>query len=97
VPADEHCDIREWVLHHASLGVGKFYLFDTESNPPMEPVLEDLIASGLVEYSYVTNASEVLSKHGLQPEREGRSINWQRHIYPFCLRQHGERHTWMGG
>ena len=45
---DEHCDIREWVLHHASIGVGKFYLFDTQSDPPMQPVLDDLIASGLV-------------------------------------------------
>lgn len=133
-PADEHCDIREWVLHHAQLGAGKrasagaggspctalmvtagagclhsgcahrpqaaalrrssaavsacqpsnhatvlccagkFYVFDTGSDPPMEPVLEDLVASGLVHYSYLTNTTTEIKLEAPPP---GRSFNWQ--------------------
>ena len=91
--ADEHCDIREWVLHHATAGAGKFYVFDTQSEQPMRPVLEDLIASGLVEYHYVTNASKEL---GLEEPAEGRSYNWQRPVFSLCLERYGGQHKWMG-
>lgn len=57
--SDEHCDIREWVLHHASIGVGKIYLFDTQSDIPMQPVLDDLIASGLVGACPLARAATV--------------------------------------
>ncbi|KAL4857679.1 Glycosyltransferase family 92 protein [Chlorella vulgaris] len=90
---DEHCDVREWVLHHASLGVGKFYLFDTQSAEPMQPILEDLIASGLVHYAYVTNTS---SDFRLKPPSAGRSYNWQVPIFRLCLERFGQRHRWMG-
>lgn len=40
----------------------------------MEPVLQDLIASGLVHYSYLTNATKEVK---LEPPAPGRSINWQ--------------------
>jgi hypothetical protein len=92
-PADEHCDIREWALHHASLGVGKIYVFDTESQPPMRAQLEDLIASGLVEYSYVTNTT----LEGLQPAKPGKAPSWQHAVYPLCIRRYHNRHRWMGG
>lgn len=92
-PPDEHCDIREWVLHHASLGVAKFYVFDTQSAEPMAPVLEDLVAGGLVTYTYVTNTSGELQ---LREPREGRSYNWQVPIFELCLRRHGAAHRWMG-
>lgn len=91
--ADEHCDIREWVLHHASLGAAKFYIFDTQSEQPMGPVLEDLISTGLVEYHYVTSTTEEL--HLKQPG-PGRSYNWQAGVYPLCLQRYGARHEWMG-
>lgn len=90
---DEHCDIREWVLHHASIGVGKFYLFDTQSTPPMAPVLDDLIESGLVRYQYLTNDTTEIA---LETPRPGRSYNWQRPVYQLCLERFGPRHTWMG-
>jgi hypothetical protein len=81
------------VLHHASLGVGKFYVFDTQSGEPMGPVLDDLVASGLVAYTYVTNTSAELE---LQPPPEGRSYNWQVPIFELCLQRHGAAHRWMG-
>ena len=90
------------MLYHASIGMGKFYIYDTQSDPPMEPVLDDLIASGLVEYHYVTNTTEGIPKKALYPmgneaKRErGASLNWQRAIYPLCTRQFGPRHKWMG-
>ena len=92
-PADE-CDIREWVLHHATIGVRKIYVFDTQSEPPMRPMLDDLVASGLVDYLYVTNDSEAIRFATPDP---GRSINWQHPIYSFCLELYGARHRWMGG
>lgn len=73
LPPDEHCDIREWVLHHASLGVRRFYVWDTQSAPPMRGVLEDLVASGLVAYEYLADPAEL----GLPPPTPGRSHNWQ--------------------
>jgi hypothetical protein len=85
--------VREWVLHHASLGVGKFYLFDTQSAEPMQPILEDLIASGLVHYTYVTNTS---TNFRLKPPSSGRSYNWQVPIFRLCLERFGRRHRWMG-
>ena len=90
---DEHCDLREWVLHHAALGVGKAYVFDTGSSPPMEAVLADLVASGLVEYRYLTPDAPGL---GLERPGAGKAYNWQKAVYRLCLEQYGRRHRWMG-
>ncbi|PSC70070.1 glycosyl transferase family 2 [Micractinium conductrix] len=70
----DHCDIREWVLYHATIGVGKIYMFDTGSVPPMDEgfasptglpsldeVLADVLGSGLVEYHYLTADAEALA------------------------------------
>ena len=59
----------------------------------MEPVLDDLIAGGLVSYQYVTNAS---GDFRLKTPTEGRSYNWQVPIFTLCLERYGERHRWMG-
>lgn len=58
----------------------------------MEAVLEDMIASGLVHYSYISHPAEL----GLPPPTPGRSYNWQRPIYARCLERHGLQHRWMG-
>lgn len=44
--------VREWVEHHARLGVGKFYITDTGSAEPLGRQIRDHIASGLVDYFY---------------------------------------------
>ena len=46
--AGEHARIQEWVAYHWSIGVGKFYLYDDQSSPPLEGVLADLIRAGVV-------------------------------------------------
>ncbi|KAL4428112.1 hypothetical protein ABPG75_002201 [Micractinium tetrahymenae] len=90
---DEHCDIREWILYHALLGMRKFYIFDTESPKPVLRVLDDdMIASGLVEYKYLTvNNTEI----PVQPPPPGKGINWQLPIYEYCLETYKETHRWM--
>lgn len=48
------------ITHHQLIasaptaGINKFYLTDTGSKPPMQGVLEDYIASSLVEYTFET-------------------------------------------
>lgn len=32
---DQHVDVREWLAYHHALGVSKFYIWDTGSNPPL--------------------------------------------------------------
>ncbi|GBF93710.1 hypothetical protein Rsub_06813 [Raphidocelis subcapitata] len=83
---DEHSDIREWVLYHHMIGVDKFYIFDDYSSPPMSVVLHDLIASGLVDYTF---------EMGPLP---GRLVgtNKQDQAYNYCLHQYGSRHKFMG-
>ena len=66
---------------------------DTESDPPMQPVLDDLIPTGLVEYQFVTNKTQELR---LEAPKPGRSYNWQRPVYSLCLKRYGPRHRWMG-
>ena len=70
------------------------YVFDTQSEPPMEPVLSDMIESGLVTYELVTNATKGLN---IKPAAPGRGINWQTPIIERCLRLYGHRHRWIGG
>lgn len=60
---------------------GKFYIFDTGSEPPMRGVLEDMIASGLVEYSFLTNTTKEIK---LEPPQPGRSFNWQVRLSRGC-------------
>ncbi len=59
VVRNQHDDIREWLEWHAWLGVSRVYMYDHMSGPePMRGVLEDFIASGFVDYTYL-NASGV--------------------------------------
>lgn len=44
--------VREWVEHHAGLGVGKIYITDSGSAVPLGREIRDYIASGLVDYFY---------------------------------------------
>ena len=60
----------------------------------MREALADLVATGLVEYSFVTNSTEELA---LAVPKPGFSYNWQGAVYPLCMRRYGARHTWMGG
>ena len=46
---DEPEDIPEWMAHHQRLGIGRFYIFDNGSDPPLNASLTQHIASGLVK------------------------------------------------
>jgi len=50
---DEHPFIREWITYHNYIGVDKFYVYDHLSLPPIEPLIQDFIMTGLVEYTYL--------------------------------------------
>ncbi|KAI7846321.1 hypothetical protein COHA_000158 [Chlorella ohadii] len=49
---DEWAELPEWVEHHLKVGVGKMYILDDGSQPPMSTVLAPYIASGAVEYHW---------------------------------------------
>lgn len=82
VARDAHGDIGEWLAHHRRLGVTRVYVWDNASTPPMEEVLREHIASGLVVYSYFdafehpTNAPQL-------------------YAYDRCLEQGRGMHDWM--
>ena len=46
---DEHTCLREWALHHRSLGFDKIILYDDSSSQPYDGVVGDLIKEGFVE------------------------------------------------
>ena len=74
-------DVREWVQHHRSIGVGRIYIYDDHSNPPLLGTLMDDINTGLVHYRFTL--------------RKG-SAGIQLDTYTQCLRDHGHKHDWMG-
>jgi len=41
--------LTEWIEYHALIGVTKFYIYDNESNIPVNEILASFIDSGLVE------------------------------------------------
>lgn len=84
--ADEHASIREWILYHHMLGVGKFYIYDDFSFPPMSVVLEDLIQAGLVKYRFMIPEEKL--------EIPGR-LNHDS-VFNTCLHQYGSNHTFLG-
>lgn len=55
---DEHLNIREWIQYHQWIGIQKFYIFDHQSKPPLADMLQDHVASGLVELVYFSNSWE---------------------------------------
>ena len=61
---DQHADIREWLHHHAALGVSKFYVFDNNSSSPMLSQLEDFVLGGVVEYHFLTSFRHHSNKCG---------------------------------
>ena len=81
---DQHKDIREWIEHHRGLGVGKIYVYDHNSNVPMNTTIQDYIDSRYVSYRYFVNREELTAKD-LKPQMA---------VYSKCLWKWGRRHTW---
>lgn len=41
------------VAYHHCIGVGKFYVYDDSSSPPLLHGIQDWVVGGIVEYKYV--------------------------------------------
>ncbi|KXZ55320.1 hypothetical protein GPECTOR_3g453 [Gonium pectorale] len=62
---DTHLDIRDWVEWHLHLGVGKIFLFDHASRPPLYVNISDFVEEGRVQYTYFTSDVVELRSHNL--------------------------------
>lgn len=99
--ADEHIDLPEWIEHHLGLGVGKIYVMDHASSPPLSTVLGEHIASGAVEYEWLPGMPPLPALPGPAPERPwdftyNNGSYFQLFAYDRCLELHRQKHTWMG-
>ncbi len=54
---NEHGHVEQWIDYHRWLGVGKFYVFDHSSSPPLSGELERYILEGIVEVHYFSGNS----------------------------------------
>eukprot|EP01025_Chloroclados_australasicus_P032851 TRINITY_DN3336_c1_g2_i1.p1 TRINITY_DN3336_c1_g2~~TRINITY_DN3336_c1_g2_i1.p1 ORF type:complete len:344 (+),score=-1.76 TRINITY_DN3336_c1_g2_i1:126-1157(+) len=84
-------ELREWILYHKYIGVGKIYMFDDFSNSsrPMLSLVHDFIESGLVSYFYLGQMHK-----GVRYRKNDASK--QTHVYNRCLHWFGKQHTFLG-
>jgi Glycosyl transferase family 2 len=91
VLAKDELDLYEWIDYHRQLGVGKFYLLDEHSDPPLSLQIPNFIDSGLVHYEkYSYFWSNTLHFLGFATK------NHLRVAFDECLRKHGDKHDWIG-
>ena len=83
IAKNQHADVDEWIDYHALQGVGKFYIYDDDSRPSLQPMLQHRIDSGLIAY-HALGASH---RHILSAP--------QMHVYDQCLSDYGPRHRFM--
>eukprot|EP01026_Neomeris_dumetosa_P073998 TRINITY_DN766_c0_g1_i2.p1 TRINITY_DN766_c0_g1~~TRINITY_DN766_c0_g1_i2.p1 ORF type:complete len:433 (-),score=23.32 TRINITY_DN766_c0_g1_i2:616-1914(-) len=100
---DEHFDILEWIAYHKYIGVGKFYIYDNNSVPPMIQLLRNLMTESLIEYMYLNDSFLVddyfvRKKYvNLKKPKSKRSLmnSIQVWVNTNCLRSYHKRHKWM--
>eukprot|EP01026_Neomeris_dumetosa_P078191 TRINITY_DN8448_c0_g1_i1.p1 TRINITY_DN8448_c0_g1~~TRINITY_DN8448_c0_g1_i1.p1 ORF type:complete len:382 (+),score=15.28 TRINITY_DN8448_c0_g1_i1:109-1254(+) len=97
---NEHKFIVEWILYHKYIGVGKFYVYDNLSVPPLIGVIIEFVQSGLVEYRYVSNQWQ-LDEYGLNnisfSFNNVKQVNSpQRWAHTDCLKKHYQNHKFIG-
>lgn len=86
---NEHRHIREWIVHHYSIGVRRFYVFDDNSSPPMQALLQDFINLGLVDYELLLET--------LKPKDQSIYQYHMLAVYERCLEKaSGNGHTFAG-
>eukprot|EP01023_Acetabularia_acetabulum_P043487 TRINITY_DN4344_c0_g1_i5.p2 TRINITY_DN4344_c0_g1~~TRINITY_DN4344_c0_g1_i5.p2 ORF type:complete len:396 (-),score=52.69 TRINITY_DN4344_c0_g1_i5:2446-3633(-) len=96
---DEHPFIREWITYHNYIGVDKFYVYDHLSLPPVAPLIQDFIMTGLVDYQYV-NMQWLKDDYNLdaRPFNYNGSIHVnspQRWVHLDCFLKHQKNHQFM--
>jgi Glycosyltransferase family 92 len=78
---DQPEDLKEWIDYHHAWGAGKFYLYDNGSATPVEEVLREYVAAGLVVVAPVA----------------AQDVDPAQHIaYRQCIDMHGHKHLWLG-
>eukprot|EP01024_Parvocaulis_polyphysoides_P030421 TRINITY_DN2763_c0_g1_i7.p1 TRINITY_DN2763_c0_g1~~TRINITY_DN2763_c0_g1_i7.p1 ORF type:complete len:442 (-),score=28.93 TRINITY_DN2763_c0_g1_i7:234-1559(-) len=96
---DEHLFIREWISYHDYIGVGKFYIYDHMSIPPIHPLIEDFINSGLVDYTFLQlqwiNDDYNLDKRPFNYQGRIHVNSPQRWAHLDCFTKHGKNHQFM--
>lgn len=80
---DRSDDLREWIDYHRALGVGHFYVFETDTAEASDWALEDLIQEGVVDYYYLPHVTPTTVPM------------MQIRIYRLCLQHTRHRHAWM--
>ncbi|EQL00842.1 hypothetical protein G6O67_005415 [Ophiocordyceps sinensis] len=80
---DQGLDLPEWLQHHYHhMGVGKFYIMDDASQPPMSSFADTLgIPASAVEFHHNTASERVPSM--------------QHALYQKCSELGGDKHEWM--
>ena len=82
VVRDQNDDLQEWVEHHRSIGVHKFYIYDNGSNPPASDVLLKHITAGVVTCTTIPDGAN--------------GTNAQFNAYNMCLTTYSSFHGFLG-
>ncbi|GFR52752.1 hypothetical protein Agub_g15359 [Astrephomene gubernaculifera] len=94
---NEHLYIREFIRYHHWIGIDKFYIWDNQSRPPLADVLQDHVASSLVELVYFSDSWR--ADAALFPSMYNTStrtfMSPQAWAYDNCFRMFGHRHTFL--
>mmetsp|Transcript_25777 Transcript_25777/g.56161 ORF Transcript_25777/g.56161 Transcript_25777/m.56161 type:complete len:401 (+) Transcript_25777:202-1404(+) len=97
VAKNENRYIREWVLYHTCLGVGKIYLYDHNSTVPMSSEIGDLIEQGVVEVISIEGLhTRYKPADGFADNLSKFMVTIQGQAYQDCLHRFSSRHTFMG-
>jgi hypothetical protein len=92
-------DIIEWITYHNRIGVGKFYVYDNMSKPPLQSLLQPFIDNNLVSYEYTYGANLPWYKRFVNRyivEWRDPGINKQSFIDDKCARENMHKHQWLG-
>ncbi|KAG2426920.1 hypothetical protein HXX76_012706 [Chlamydomonas incerta] len=86
---DGNHDIREWVEYHLFAGVDKIFVYDHNSSVPVIAEVSDYVASGKVQYTYLS--SELPRLAGPEDFPNG----FQGRVFAECLEQARGYYKWM--
>eukprot|EP01026_Neomeris_dumetosa_P030727 TRINITY_DN24517_c0_g1_i4.p1 TRINITY_DN24517_c0_g1~~TRINITY_DN24517_c0_g1_i4.p1 ORF type:complete len:451 (+),score=31.53 TRINITY_DN24517_c0_g1_i4:133-1485(+) len=100
VAKDEHADIREWIQYHLFIGIGKIYLYDNGSKPPMINLILDFIDAGKVDYFYFTSTYQADDFLQTKEQKDKKRGIWYKNSgqvwsYSSCLKWFGHRHQFV--
>eukprot|EP01026_Neomeris_dumetosa_P043895 TRINITY_DN3685_c0_g1_i5.p1 TRINITY_DN3685_c0_g1~~TRINITY_DN3685_c0_g1_i5.p1 ORF type:complete len:771 (-),score=51.98 TRINITY_DN3685_c0_g1_i5:317-2455(-) len=103
---DEHLDILEWIEYHQYIGIGKIYIYDNNSKPPMINMLRGLLEQGIVEYQYINDTymvddyflySKMKQFQRLNHVNRTKELMNSLQVWSLtnCVRTYHKRHKWI--